>query len=115
MVESKYIPVAFSDHFGLLVRVSLPEYISRILSPKNRPSFRLKAEVIRDNIFKARLEEARLCATQEVWAGAVRRSQQFEDEYWLTDNIHESVDPIIINIASDDEEEDDLYLDSDIE
>ena len=58
----------------------------------------------------ARLEEAKLGVTEKVWAGAVRRSRSFEDEYWLTDNIHDCVDPIVINLASDDE--DDLFLDS---
>lgn len=58
----------------------------------------------------ARLEEAKLCVTEEVWAGAVRRSEAFEKECWATDNIHDSVDPIIISLASDDEEED-LILD----
>ena len=53
---------------------------------------------------------SRSYVTKEVWEGAVRRSQAFEDEYWLTDNIHDCIDPIIINIASDDE--DDLFLDS---
>ncbi|XP_050721155.1 uncharacterized protein LOC127001021 [Eriocheir sinensis] len=60
---------------------------------------------------QARLEEARLSVTPEVWAGAVRRSQSFEEEYWSTDNIHQSVDPVIINLDSDDE--DDLFLESD--
>ena len=55
---------------------------------------------------QARLEEARLCATEEVWAGAVRRSQEFEEQYWVADNIHESVDPVIISLTSDDEDED---------
>lgn len=63
---------------------------------------------------RARLEEARLCANHEVWAGAVRKSRHFEEEYWTADNIHESVKPVIINVASDDEDEEyDLFLDSD--
>ena len=57
---------------------------------------------------QARLEEAKLCATEEVWAGAVRRSQEFEAEYWSADNIHETVDPVIISLASDDEDEETL-------
>lgn len=61
----------------------------------------------------ARLEEARHAVTKEVWAGAVRRSQAIEDEYWSTDNIHPSVDPVIIDLHSDDEVE--LYLESDNE
>ena len=32
--------------------------MARILSPKSRPSFRLRPEVIKDSIFKHRLEEA---------------------------------------------------------
>ncbi|XP_066982182.1 uncharacterized protein [Macrobrachium rosenbergii] len=51
---------------------------------------------------QARLEEARLCATQSVWAGAVKRSREFEDWYWLSDNIQKPVGPLIINLDSDD-------------
>lgn len=61
---------------------------------------------------QARIEEAKLNTTREVWEGAVRRSREFEDEYWCTDNIHKHVDPVIINIESD--SEDDLFLDSDV-
>lgn len=65
---------------------------------------------------QARLEEARLSANQEVWAGAVRQSEHFEEQYWTSDNIHESVEPVIVNIGSDDEDgDDDLFLDSDEE
>ena len=65
---------------------------------------------------QARLEEAKLKATKEVWAGAVRRSRAFEDNYWASDNVHESVDPVVINIESDDEDEDgNLFIDSDSE
>ena len=60
---------------------------------------------------KARLEEARLAVTKQVWEGAVQRSQAFEDSYWLTDNVRDCIDPIVVNVASDDE--DDLFLDSD--
>ena len=56
--EVRYIPLAFSDHLGLIVRFCLPDPISRILGPKSRPSFRLKPEIIKDNIFQERLEEA---------------------------------------------------------
>ena len=48
--------------------------------------------------------------------GAVRRSRAFEDNYWTSDNVHESVDPVAINIESDDEDEGgDLFIDSDSE
>lgn len=60
---------------------------------------------------RARLEEARLRVTREVWEGAVRRSRAFEEQYWASDNIHDAVNPVIINIDSEDEE--DIFLDSD--
>ena len=60
---------------------------------------------------QARLEEARLAVTREVWADAIRRSRSFENDYWSSDNIQNSVDPVIIDIESDGE--DDLFLDSD--
>ncbi|XP_066968132.1 uncharacterized protein [Macrobrachium rosenbergii] len=60
---------------------------------------------------KKRLNEAKLCVTEDVWANAVRRSEYFEREYWSLDNIHDSVDRIIMSLASDNEEED-FTLDS---
>ena len=62
---------------------------------------------------QARVEEARLSVTPQVWASAVRRSQNFEKDYWSSDNIKKNVHPIIININSEDEDE--LYLDTDDE
>ncbi|XP_076035739.1 uncharacterized protein LOC143021858 [Oratosquilla oratoria] len=62
---------------------------------------------------QARLQEAKLIATVEVWAGAVRRSRSFEEEYWSSDNIHESVEPVIITMDSDDEDE--LFIHSGME
>lgn len=62
---------------------------------------------------QARLQEAKLIATKKVWAGAVRRSRSFEEEYWSSDNIHESVEPVIITMDSDDEDE--LFIHSDME
>ena len=59
---------------------------------------------------QARMEEARLSVTVEVWEGAVRRSRRFEDDYWTTDNIHKSVDPVVINLDSDSDDEGDLVL-----
>ena len=44
----------------------------------------------------------------------VRRSRAFEDEFWSTDNIHEGVDLIIINLDDDsDDDEEDLFLHND--
>ncbi|XP_066958646.1 uncharacterized protein [Macrobrachium rosenbergii] len=62
---------------------------------------------------QAKLQEARICTNPEAWTGVIHQSLRFEEEYWTLDNIHESVEPLIINIATDDEVEDeDLFLDS---
>lgn len=61
-----------------------------------------------------RLEEARHMVHKDVWAGAVQHSRKFEEEYWKTDNIHEGVEPVIINIDSA-EEDDDVFFESDFE
>lgn len=58
---------------------------------------------------QARLDEAKLLGTSEVWAGAVRRSRRFEDEYWITDNIHDDIEPIIITTDDDDEDDADNF------
>lgn len=63
---------------------------------------------------KDRLEEARHLVVKDVWAAAVQHSRKFEEDYWKTDNIHEVVESIVINIASDDED-DDVFYDSDNE
>ena len=56
---------------------------------------------------QARLDEAKLLATSAVWAGAVRRSRRFEENYWVTDNVHDSIEPIIITADDDDDDDDD--------
>ena len=58
IVQAIYVPVAFSDHFAHVVEFMVPDNLSSILSPKCRPSFKIRAEVIRDKIFKDRLEVA---------------------------------------------------------
>ena len=58
VTEAKYLPLAFSDHFGHVVRISLPDQMTRVISPKSRSSFKLRPEVIKDILFKQRLEEA---------------------------------------------------------
>ena len=57
VVDAKYISLAFSDHMGLIISVQLPEILARILSPKNRPLFKTKPDVINDKLFQARLKE----------------------------------------------------------
>ena len=56
--DAKYVPLAFSDHFGHIVQYVLPEPMSQLLSPKSRPTFKLRAEVLKDALFKEMLTEA---------------------------------------------------------
>ena len=56
--EATYLPVAFSDHFGYVVKMQLPENMSKIFSPKARPFYKTSPEVIMDNIFQKRVEAA---------------------------------------------------------
>ena len=58
--EAKYLPLSFSDHHGLVVKIFLPDPMGRILCPKGRPSFRLKEDVIMDTQFQGSLHEAML-------------------------------------------------------
>ena len=53
--EAEYVEISFSDHHSLIVKVQLPQYFSRLLSPKARPYFKSKPEVVKDGIFQARL------------------------------------------------------------
>ena len=64
---------------------------------------------------QARLEEARIRATKEVWKAAIQRSKEFERHYWSTDNIREPVGPVIVSFDSDDDEEEDFFLETDDE
>ena len=41
IVEAKYLPIAFSDHFSLVVKIALPETLGRAVCPKSRPTFKL--------------------------------------------------------------------------
>ena len=56
-MSAQYIPVAFSDHFAHVVTFNTPDMLSKIMSPKPRPRFKLRAEIIKDPIFKERVKE----------------------------------------------------------
>ena len=58
--DAQYLPLSFSDHHGLVVQVALPDHLERILCPKCRSSFRLKADVINDQLFQCCLSNAML-------------------------------------------------------
>ena len=46
-----YLPLAFSDHHSHVVKMILPDPFTRLLCPPSYPSFRIKAEVVKDDIF----------------------------------------------------------------
>ena len=58
VIDSKYSSIAFSDHLAYSVKIQLPEALTKILSPKSRPLFKTKPEVILDQLFQARLKES---------------------------------------------------------
>ena len=57
VLEAKYSSIAFSDHMVYTVKIQLPEALSKILSPKSRPLFKTKPEVIQDPLFQERLQQ----------------------------------------------------------
>ena len=56
ILEARYVGLAFSDHHGLIVKIKLPEAQSRLISPKSKPQFKAKPEVVRDPIFNEKLK-----------------------------------------------------------
>ena len=56
-ISAKYVGVAFSDHFSLIITIKIPENCSKLQCPKSRPLFKAKPEVVNDPIFKERLKE----------------------------------------------------------
>ena len=58
IVQAKYVGVAFSDHFSLIISMKVPEMLSKLQCPRNRPLFKAKPNVVTDPIFKERLSES---------------------------------------------------------
>ena len=56
--ECLYEPVAFSDHKALVVSLSLTAPLSRLLSPRSHPIFKICPDVIHDEEFQQRLSLA---------------------------------------------------------
>ena len=50
--------LAFSDHHSLVVTICLPDPLSKLICPKSQQPFRLRDEVINDNLFQQSLSEA---------------------------------------------------------
>ena len=54
--EASYQSLAFSDHMSLITSYILPAQMSRIICPRSSPNFKIKPEVVLDEIFKQELE-----------------------------------------------------------
>ena len=60
--SATYLPLAFSDHHAHVVTVELPDPFARLMCPRPFPSFRIKAEVVKDETF-----QLQLCEAMETW------------------------------------------------
>ena len=49
--QAMYVPLTLSYHFAHVGKFLVPDNFSCIMSPKSRPSFRIRAEVITDQVF----------------------------------------------------------------
>ena len=58
ILEAYYVGVAFSDHFSLIIKIKMPENMTKLISPKSKPLFKSKPEVIDDEIFRNRLKQS---------------------------------------------------------
>ena len=56
--ETKYESIAFSDHMAHILKIDIPECIMKCKSPKSRPLFKTKPEVVLDEVFQSRLKGA---------------------------------------------------------
>ena len=57
VIQAKYVGVAFSDHFSLIITMKVPDQFSRLNCPRSKPLFKAKPEVVMDPTFKKRLSE----------------------------------------------------------
>jgi hypothetical protein len=51
------VGAAFSDHLGLVMEFSLPGNFGKLTSPKSHPLFKANPDIVKDPIFKTRLQE----------------------------------------------------------
>ena len=58
VLDARYLPLAFSDHHGLVIKISVPQSLGKLFCPRGRQSFRLRDEVIVDSAFQVSLAEA---------------------------------------------------------
>ena len=57
-VMAEYTPIAFSGHLVHTVKVKVPDPLARLLSPTNRPIFKIREEVALDKEFQERVKLA---------------------------------------------------------
>ena len=57
ILEAYYVGVAFSDHLSLIVKFQLPELMTKLSSPKSKPLFKSKPNVIQDKTFIKNLKD----------------------------------------------------------
>ena len=60
VINAKYEPIAFSDHMAYTITISIPTSMARILSPRSKPHFKIKPDVIKDEVFQKRLKDSML-------------------------------------------------------
>ena len=70
IISAEYVGVVFSDHLSLVFTIKVPQQLSRLLCPKNKPLFKANPDVIRDKIFQARLKDS-----FALWSGVGVRYQ----------------------------------------
>ena len=63
--EARYEPISFSDHLAHVVSFLVPAPLARVLCPRSRPLFKVRPEVIKDQVFQERLS-ASISDWQEV-------------------------------------------------
>ena len=56
--QSSYVSVAFSDHLAHIVNINLPSPISVMICPKSRPFYKIRPEIVRDEVFQDRLSSS---------------------------------------------------------
>ena len=58
VVKAWYEPIALSDHMAYIINFSLPPQAAKMLSPRSRPQFKTRPEVICDSVFQEHLSDS---------------------------------------------------------
>ena len=57
VLQARYVGVAFSDHFALIITIGIPEDFAKLICPRSKPLYKAKPEVITDPTFQIKLRE----------------------------------------------------------